>query len=78
MLDGHMVLPSKVIKQLKANRETKWRVIIFNEKVPRKDLNQFCGRWKDDRDADEILKEIYAGRDKNCRSEESYFLQKRY
>lgn len=32
-------------------------------------LDGFYGRWRDERSADEILSEIYAGRDENLRSE---------
>jgi len=35
------------------------------------DLSQFCGKWQDDRDAEEIVSQIYADRAKNIRSEKS-------
>ncbi len=33
------------------------------------ELSQFCGKWQDDRDAEEIVSQIYADRAKNVRSE---------
>jgi len=35
------------------------------------DLSQFCGKWQDDRDAEEIVSQIYADRAKNIRSEKA-------
>jgi hypothetical protein len=69
MPDGRLALPPEVVKQLNVKRKKTRRIIIFTDKAPREDLSRFCGRWKDDRDADEIIREIYADRDKNCRSD---------
>ncbi len=33
------------------------------------DQTQFCGKWQDNRSADEIVSEIYAERERNIRSE---------
>jgi hypothetical protein len=33
------------------------------------DLSQFCGKWQDDRGAEEIVSQIYIDRTKNVRSE---------
>ena len=33
------------------------------------DLSQFCGKWRDDRSAEEIVSQIYTDRTKNVRSE---------
>jgi len=33
------------------------------------DMSQFCGKWQDDREAEEIIAQIYADRAKNMRSE---------
>ena len=33
------------------------------------DLSRFCGKWQDDREAEEIVAQIYADRAKNMRSE---------
>jgi hypothetical protein len=35
------------------------------------DLSRFCGKWQDDRDAEEIVSQIYADRAKNIRSEKA-------
>ena len=71
--DGRLLLPPEVVKQLGIKTRTTKRIVIFNDKTSSKtkrDLSQFCGRWKDDRDADEIISEIYTARARNCRSEE--------
>lgn len=35
------------------------------------DQTQFCGKWQDNRSADEIVSEIYAERERNIRSEKA-------
>ena len=67
--DGQLILPPEVVKQLNVKRKAKRRIIIFNEKESKKSLSEFCGKWQDQRDADEIISEIYADREKNCRSD---------
>jgi hypothetical protein len=56
--DGHLVLPSEIVRQLNVKTRTTRRIIIFNEKSSKKSLSQFCGKWQDERDADEIISEI--------------------
>ncbi len=34
-------------------------------------LSEFCGKWQDDQDADEIVSTIYADRRRNIRSEKA-------
>jgi predicted ATPase len=49
-------------------RDQKKKCSLFkklNEKELQKSLNEFCGKWQDQRDADEIISEIYADREKN-------------
>jgi hypothetical protein len=41
------------------------------EKEQNDDLSQFCGKWQDARDAEEIVSQIYADRAKNIRSEQA-------
>lgn len=72
--DGHLVLPPEVVKQIKAKsnkRPTKRRIIIFTDEPRQHHLSRFCGKWQDDRNADEIIAEIRADRDKNLRSEKA-------
>ncbi|MCP4153727.1 MAG: hypothetical protein GY757_38735 [bacterium] len=73
MPDGHLILPPEVVKQLNVHAQTMRRIIILNEKSQKRTLNQFSGQWKDDRDADEILSEIYSAREKNNRSDRVNF-----
>lgn len=69
--DGHLVLPPEVVKQIKlrANQRNKRRIIIIEEESRPNRLSRFCGKWQDTRDADTIIAEIRADREKNCRSE---------
>jgi len=71
--DGHLMLPPEVAQRIKFTAGT-WtirRVIIFEEetKAPTNRLSRFCGKWKDDRDADDIIAEVMEGRQQNSRSE---------
>lgn len=68
--DGQLVLPPEIVRRLNLKKKNTHRIIIMNQKATsKKSLSDFCGKWKDDRDADEIISEIYADRDKNLRSD---------
>jgi hypothetical protein len=67
--DGQLILPPEVVKQLNVKSKATRRIIIFNNKKSKKNLSEFCGKWQDQRDADEIVSEIYADREKNSRSD---------
>ena len=67
--DGQLILPPEVAKQLNVKRKATRRIIILNDKESKKSLSEFCGKWQDQRDADEIIAEIYTDREKNCRSD---------
>jgi bifunctional DNA-binding transcriptional regulator/antitoxin component of YhaV-PrlF toxin-antitoxin module len=67
--DGQLILPPEVVKQLNVKRKATRRIIILNDKKSKKNLGEFCGKWQDHRDADEIISEIYSDREKNCRSD---------
>ncbi len=66
--DGKMILPPDAFRKMNMKPYSKVRIIIMGE-TRKGDLNQFCGKWQDDRDADEIIAEIYSDRLKNIRSE---------
>ncbi len=38
--------------------------------TPRRNLTRFCGAWKDERSADDIIEEIYTDRQRNTRSDQ--------
>ena len=68
--DGHLLPPPEVVERMKftADARTIRRVIIFEDhdsQSPPNRLSRFCGKWKDDRDADDIISEIMEGRQKN-------------
>jgi len=71
--DGQLILPPEVVKRLDVKSKAKRRIIILNNqeshKESQKRLSEFCGKWQDQRDADEIIAEIYTDREKNCRSD---------
>ena len=67
--DGHLILPPEVVKKLDVKRKATRRVIILDNKESKKSLGEFCGKWQDQRDADEIIADIYTDREKNCRSD---------
>ncbi|HLN19314.1 MAG TPA: hypothetical protein VK186_14665 [Candidatus Deferrimicrobium sp.] len=62
---GQLILPPEIIKKLHVTAKTTRRIIILNGKPKNKNISQFCGKWKDDRDADEIISEIYENREQN-------------
>jgi hypothetical protein len=66
--DGQMALPPDAVRQMTVKPHSKVRIIIFGE-TRKGDLNRFCGKWQNKRDADEIIAEIYADRLANIRSE---------
>ena len=67
--NGTFLLPKKILQKLNAVKNSKIRVVLLYENEPDKnDLTKFCGKWQDKRNADTIIKEIYADRDKNIRS----------
>jgi hypothetical protein len=67
--DGYLLLPPDVLKKIKKKKNAAHRIIILNTDTPKKGLSRFCGRWKDDRDADEIVSEIFKDRIDNNRSD---------
>lgn len=72
--DGHLVLPKEVVKQIrtKVNKFksiTKRIIILPGNNNSTNRLSRFCGKWQDDREADEILTDIRSDREKNNRSD---------
>lgn len=69
--DGHLLLPAEIAEQIKPKTDTKTtrRIIILNEKTQSHRLSRFCGKWQDDRDADDIIAEIMVSRSNNVRSD---------
>lgn len=67
MPDGHRVLPPEVAEKIKGKLDTieTRRIIIFEKNGKPTSLKRFCGAWKDDRDADDIIDDIMADRRKN-------------
>lgn len=47
------------------------KAFSISEESMKDNLSEFCGKWQDDRDADEIISEIYSDRAKNIRSEKA-------
>lgn len=61
LYDGEKIIPEDPITLEKGKP---FRVIItFLEPIEKADLSKFCGIWEDDREAEEITKEIYKQRE---------------
>ena len=68
--DGHFSLPPEMLQTLNLKANSTVRVLIFHkEEAEKKGLARFCGKWQDERSADEIVAEIYASRRKNNRTD---------
>jgi len=68
--NGVLPLPKEIFQELNVMKNSKIKVVLlYDDETGKKDLARFCGKWQDERDAHTIIKEIYADRDKNTRSE---------
>lgn len=67
--DGHLSIPEAIIKKLNLKAHTRLRILIFPAGDEKKGLIRFCGKWQDNREADDIVTDIYQARRKNIRSE---------
>jgi hypothetical protein len=69
--DGRFSLPHDIMAQLDLTATNQVRILLLvPEKTtpPKTNLSQFTAVWEDDRNADEIVAEIYADRDRNIRT----------
>jgi len=66
--NGYLSLPSTIFSRLNLKVNSKIRILIIEE-TKKSGLNRFCGQWQDERDAEDIVSEIYSERNKNNRSE---------
>jgi hypothetical protein len=69
--DGHIPIPEAILKKLNLKTQSKIRISISRIENQKKGLAYFDGKWQDDRDADEIVEDIYESRKRNIRSERS-------
>lgn len=64
--DGHLSCPEDIKKRLRLSNGTEVKVIISVErKISESETEKktgFCGIWQDDRDAQEIIRDIYSNR----------------
>jgi len=68
MPDGQLSLPPILANRLNLKVNSEVRILIIPDKKKR-GLSQFCGKWQDDRSAENLVDEIYSERKKNNRSE---------
>ncbi len=61
----------KLIEIIFANFKAMLSRRTDTEEEQENDLSRFCGKWQDDRDAEEIVSQVYAERAKNIRSEKA-------
>lgn len=67
---GQLAIPEEIFRQIRMKTHSPVRVLIlYEEETDRQGLSRFCGAWQDDRDAEEIVAEIYADRQHNTRAE---------
>lgn len=66
--DGHLSLPPTLASRLSLKVNSEIRILIIPD-TEKSGLNRFCGRWQDERSAEDIVSEIYSDRKKNNRSE---------
>lgn len=67
--DGHLSIPEAILKQLNLKSHSKLRISILPIEAKKPDLSRFAGKWQDEREASEIVEEIYESRKMNTRSE---------
>jgi len=66
--DGHLSLPPTLASRLRLKVNSKIRILILPE-TEKRGLERFCGKWQDERSAEDIVSEIEVERKKNNRSE---------
>lgn len=60
--------PAKVSamnKKMKTKTNATHRVVSIKPNESKNNLSRFCGKWKDDREADDIIADIYKDRTEN-------------
>ncbi|MBN1996999.1 hypothetical protein JW935_05560 [candidate division KSB1 bacterium] len=69
--DGHLPVPEEILKKLPRKLHSKLHIKITPAEniVKKKSLAEFYGAWQDDREAEEIVQDIYNSRILNSRSE---------
>jgi hypothetical protein len=66
--DGNLSLPPTFANQLKLKVNSKIRIIVISD-AEKKGLSRFCGKWQDERSAEELVSEVYSEREKNNQRE---------
>lgn len=68
--NGILPVPKEILRELSINKISKIKVLLlYEETLPEKNLSRFFGKWKDDKNAHDIVKEIFDDRENNIRSE---------
>ncbi|MGD9731575.1 MAG: hypothetical protein AB7U45_05270 [Desulfamplus sp.] len=75
--NGTFSIPAELFKKIQLKKNSQVRILVLyeepsyqGESPSKKGIKRFCGKWQDDRDAHEIIDEIYQSRSRNSRSEE--------
>jgi hypothetical protein len=61
--DGTFKLPPLLLRDLQLKDRAQIRVLLLFEEPRSGKLTRFAGQWQDDRSADQIVGDIYAGRE---------------
>lgn len=65
--DGTFNLPPLLLRDLQLRDRVQIRVLLLFEEPRSRKLARFAGHWQDERSADQIVADIYAGREQNSR-----------
>ena len=71
--NGVLPLPPEILKQLNIKKIKKVKILLLYDEKNEKKLEKYCGKWRDNKSAQDIVKEIFSERQKNIRSEGSHF-----
>jgi hypothetical protein len=70
--DGILSLPPEILNKLNIKKNKKVKILfLYEEDNEKRNLKRFCGKWQDEKNVHDFVKEIYEDRAKNIRSENS-------
>ena len=70
--DGIVSLPPEILNKLNIKKNKTVKILLlYEEDYEIRNLSRFCGKWQDEKNVHDFVKEIYEDRAKNIRSENS-------
>ena len=64
--DGSMILPEDIVRKMNIKTKSRLQILILNEERTENNLKRFCGKWQDDRGAEDIISV-------SCKNQENEF-----